>query len=185
MQPQVHQAQPPVNMNDPAVYMKYKMGYTECAQECIRFMNSNNPAVNTMDPIVRQRMYATLMRQIQSMNQGMVANQMTPNAQNYQQSQSMSQKQVAIKNESFEHNQSDYNSYDANTSSSEGSNDQNMLYRRLSVSPISATSSSSSSAASSSSATSPASFNLLSSNSGSGSVKPSEEDADSSVWRPW
>ena len=75
--------------NDPTVIAKYKLGYSECVQECIRFVNNNTngmaqPAAatqganpnnnsfnpNSIDPAARQRLIANLVRQFQSINQG-------------------------------------------------------------------------------------------------------------------
>ena len=80
--------------NDPTVLSKYKLGYTECVQECLRFVNNNasntspivtsssaSPSVHAlapsqaitsssshMDHAARQRLISNLMRQFQSVN---------------------------------------------------------------------------------------------------------------------
>jgi hypothetical protein len=57
--------------NDANLMSKYKMGYAECVQECLRFMNnsSNNSMINSnVDPVTRQRLISNLMRQFQSIN---------------------------------------------------------------------------------------------------------------------
>lgn len=64
--------------NDPTVMAKYKLGYSECVQECIKFVNNNStagvaqpPGANpgAIDPATRQRLITNLVRQFQSMSQ--------------------------------------------------------------------------------------------------------------------
>ncbi len=53
---------------------KQKLGYSECVQECLRFMNNNSTNATTMinnnnfDPASRQRLISNLMKQFQSIN---------------------------------------------------------------------------------------------------------------------
>ena len=56
--------------NDANLLHKYKLGYSECVQECLRFMNQTNnvqTATNNIDPETRQRLVANLMRQFNSL----------------------------------------------------------------------------------------------------------------------
>lgn len=57
--------------NDPSVLNKYKQGYSECVQECLKFVNNTNnpnPQTNGIDSATRQRLIANLMRQYQTIN---------------------------------------------------------------------------------------------------------------------
>jgi hypothetical protein len=61
--------------NDPVVMAKYKLGYSECVQECINFMNNNtnNSSSNSqfqmsnpnIDQFTRHRLISNLVRQYQ------------------------------------------------------------------------------------------------------------------------
>ena len=54
------------SVNDPNVMARYKLGYSECVQECIRFMNSNNNGVkqmDQMDQVTRQHLISNLVKQ--------------------------------------------------------------------------------------------------------------------------
>jgi hypothetical protein len=52
---------------DPNVMNKYKLGYNECVQECLRFIN-NSANMAQMEPATRQRIISNLMRQYQNIN---------------------------------------------------------------------------------------------------------------------
>ena len=57
---------------------KYKQGYSECVQECLRFMDTNGKSGASQE--TRQSLIANLMRQFQSINQVGV-NQQAPASQ--------------------------------------------------------------------------------------------------------
>ena len=51
---------------DPSVMTKYKQGYSECVQECMRFMDTNGKSIASQE--TRQSLITNLMRQFQSIN---------------------------------------------------------------------------------------------------------------------
>lgn len=54
---------------------KYKLGYNECVQECLKYVNgSSTNGANGIDQATRQRLLANLMRQYQSVNSQMAVN---------------------------------------------------------------------------------------------------------------
>lgn len=60
-----------MSQSDPNVLNKYKQGYSECVQECLKFVNNNstnNLNSNGIDQATRQRLIANLMRQYQSIS---------------------------------------------------------------------------------------------------------------------
>ena len=62
--------------NDPSIMAKYKQGYAECMQECVRFINCTGSSLpsSEIDPVAKQRLIANLMKQFQGINQPTAAN---------------------------------------------------------------------------------------------------------------
>ncbi|CAF0987539.1 unnamed protein product [Brachionus calyciflorus] len=57
---------------DPNVKSKYKLGYYECVQECLKFLSTDSirsdSAANDIDDSIRQRLIVNLYKQYQSLN---------------------------------------------------------------------------------------------------------------------
>ena len=148
--------------------LKYKSGYAECVQECLRFMNNTQNAhmLNNVDPVTRQRLISNLMRQFQSIN-----------STNLQQQHNLQEAFKSIQ----PHNQMSPRSPLNNLICI--SNQDNS--RRSSVSPISSSSSSSSC----SSSTNNTSYTMPNQESmdNEQSLSPGLDSANNNdnCWRPW
>lgn len=152
---------------------KFKPGIAESVQECLRFMNNTQNAqlMNNVDPVMRQRILANLMRQFQSINSN---NHLQ--AQLQQQQQQEATKQV-ITNQQLSP-RSPLNNLVC------FSNPDNL--RRQSVSPVSSSSCCSSS---SSSTTNNTSYTMQNQESmdNEQSLSPGLDSANNNdgCWRPW
>lgn len=148
--------------NDPVVMAKYKLGYSECVQECINFMNTNGSNQTSssssqqfqlnnsnIDQLTRHRLISNLVRQYQQQaplangNQAPILTTNLPNqqqielflrdSQHQHKQQQQSQHQQQKVSKSLESNEIDIQSMSPNS--------ELRGLRRSSVSPISGASS--------------------------------------------
>lgn len=160
--------------SDPGVMARYKQGYTECVQECIRFMNTNNNLQNhQMDQVTRQRLITNLVRQFHS---GQPNINLPIHSTSGDNSESISKEQQIL---------------DDNVDMMQSLSPINpeMAYRRSSISPISGTSECSTSSVNNyynlnNSSSSSESFNEQSSLPCSPKALDSTAEKDN-CWRPW